>query len=91
MTPGQPHRFRIEMFPIANVFKEGHRIRIAIQSSSFPKWYPNQNTGRELYEEVPGVVATNTIYHDRERPARLTLPVIPRAHPRARGASESGR
>ena len=87
MTPGQPHRFRIEMFPIANVFKEGHRIRIAIQSSSFPKWYPNQNTGRELYEEVPGVVATNTIYHDGERPARLTLPVIPRA----RGASESGR
>lgn len=62
----------------SNLFLEGHRIRIALTSSSFPKWYPNGNTGKEIDEDFPGVVATNTIYHDREHPSKVVLPVIPR-------------
>jgi hypothetical protein len=79
MTPGTVYPFTIEMYPISNLFKKGHRIRLALTSSSFPKWYPNGNTGKEIDEDWPVVVATNTIYHDRERPSRLVLPIIPAA------------
>ena len=78
MEPENVYRFEIEMYPISNVFLEGHRIRITLTSSSFPKWYPNGNTGKETDEDRPGIVATNTIYHDRERPSKVTLPIIPR-------------
>mgnify|MGYP002396402461 FL=1 len=70
--------FTIGIHPIANVFKKGHRIRLTVTSSSFPKWYPNGNTGKEMLDDRPGVIATNTIYHDSEHPSRLILPVIPR-------------
>ena len=77
MKPGEIYKFKIELYPISNLFKEGHRIRIVLSSSSFPKWYPNGNTGREIDDDIPGVVATNTIYHDREHPSRVVLPIIP--------------
>ncbi len=67
-----------DVYPISNVFKAGHRIRLIVASSSFPKWYPNGNTGREINEDFPPVVATNRIFHDREHPSRIRLPVIPR-------------
>ncbi|TDI35322.1 MAG: CocE/NonD family hydrolase [Acidobacteria bacterium] len=78
MKPGEIYPFEIEMYPISNVFLEGHRIRIVVSSSSFPKWYPNGNTGKEMDEDFPGVVAKNSIYHDREHPSKVVLPVIPR-------------
>lgn len=77
MKPNTPYTFAIEMFPISNLFKQGHRIRLTLTSSSFPKWYPNGNTGREMDDETTGVVAANTIYHDRQRPSRVILPIIP--------------
>ena len=77
MKPGEIYKFEIELYPISNLFKQGHRIRIALSSSSFPKWYPNGNTGKEIDEDVPGIVATNTIYHDQDHPSRIVLPVIP--------------
>jgi predicted acyl esterase len=49
-----------------------------VTSSSFPKWYPNGNTGREIDEDVPPVVANNTIYHDADHPSAVILPIIPR-------------
>jgi len=81
MTPGEVYRFEIEMYPISNAFQPGHRIRVVLSSSSFPKWYPNGNTGKEIDEDFPGVVATNTIYHDRDRPSKIVLPIIPRTEP----------
>ena len=77
LEPGKVYPFTISVHPFSNVFAEGHRIRLTIASSSFPKWYPNGNTGRELDEDRPGVVATNAVYHDRRYPSRLVLPVIP--------------
>ena len=65
------------MYPISNLFKAGHRIRMTVSSSSFPKWNPNGNTGREMDEDMPVIVAENTIYHDAERPSRVILPIIP--------------
>ena len=78
MEPGKIYRFSIDVYPIANLFKAGHRIRLTVASSSFPKWYPNGNTGREINEDFPPVVATNQIFHDREHPSRVTLPIVPR-------------
>ena len=78
MKPGEIYPFEIEMYPISNVFLEGHRNRIVVSSSSFPKWYPNGNTGKEMDEDFPGVVAKNSIFHDREHPSKVVLPVIPR-------------
>lgn len=77
MTPGRIYPFTIEMYPICNVFKNGHRIRVALTSSSFPKWFPNGNTGREMDRDMPPIIAKNTIYHDAEHASRITLPVIP--------------
>ena len=48
-----------------------------MSSSSFPKWYPNGNTGREMDEDLPVVIAENTIYHDDERPSKVVLPIMP--------------
>ncbi len=77
MSPGKIYHFTIEMFPISNVFKKDHRVRLTVTSSSFPKWFPNGNTGKESDQETTGVVANNTIYHDRQHPSRIVLPVIP--------------
>jgi putative CocE/NonD family hydrolase len=82
MQPGEIYAFTIEMYPISNLFLAGHRIRMTVTSSSFPKWYPNGNTGREIDEDMPVVVLTNTIYHDHEHPSRVLLPVIPRGEAR---------
>jgi uncharacterized protein len=79
MEPNTPYTFTIEMFPISNLFKQGHRIRLTVSSSSFPKWYPNDNTGRNIDDNAAPIVATNTLYHDSEHRSRAILPIIPAA------------
>ncbi len=74
-SPAKSIASRSRSIRIANLFKAGHRIRLTVASSSFPKWYPNGNTGREINEDFPPVVATNQIFHDREHASRVTLPI----------------
>ena len=50
---------------------------MTVSSSAFPKWLPNGNTGREMDEDMPVIIAENTIYHDAERPSKAILPIIP--------------
>ena len=78
ITPGEVYEFTLELHPISNVFKKGHLVRIVLTSSSFPRFMPNDNTGKELDETTEVVVATNTVYHDRTRPTRVILPLIPK-------------
>lgn len=77
MTPGRVYEFTIRLYPTANVFKKGHRIRLDISSSNFPRFDVNPNTGEPLNRHRRMVVATNTIYHDRSRPSHIVLPVVP--------------
>ncbi len=77
LKPDSVYSYTIGMYPISNVFMKGHRIRITVTSSSFPKWYPNGNTGKPMDEEGPGVVATNTVFHDVGRASRVVLPIVP--------------
>jgi uncharacterized protein len=78
MKPGEICEFTIRLYPTSNVFKVGHRIRLDISSSNFPRFDVNPNTGEPLNDNRRTVTATNTIYHDREHPSHVIVPVIPR-------------
>lgn len=77
IEPGKVYKLTITVNPVSNVFKAGHRLRLTVTSSSFPRWMPNHNKFMLNNEEAPYAVASNTIYHDAQRPSVLTLPVIP--------------
>jgi putative CocE/NonD family hydrolase len=70
--------YRLEMSPMAtsNYFEKGHRIRIEISSSNFPRFERNLNTGGNNYDEKEGVIARNKIHHSRQYPSQIILPVI---------------
>jgi predicted acyl esterase len=60
----------------SNYFAAGHRIRIEVSSSNFPRFERNLNTGGNNYDESTGVVATNTIHHSKKYPSVIRLPII---------------
>ena len=78
MTPGTVYPFTIKLYPTSNVFKQGHRIRVDISSSNFPRFDLNPNTGEPLNQHRRVEIATNTLLHDREHPSHIVLPVVPR-------------
>ncbi len=77
MVPGTIYPFTIKLYPTSNVFKKGHRIRVDISSSNFPRFDVNPNTGEPLNNHRRVEIATNTIFHDREHPSQIVLPLIP--------------
>jgi len=78
MKPGEVYKFMIEPFPTANVFKKGHRIRIDISSSNFPRFDVNPNTGEPLGQNRRMVVAENSIYHDANHRSHVVLSLVPK-------------
>jgi hypothetical protein len=79
MTPGQVYQIRVSAFPTSNLFKAGHRIRLDISSSNFPKFDVNPNTGAPEGEGLDRRVARNSVHVDAARPSRVILPIVPRA------------
>jgi putative CocE/NonD family hydrolase len=77
LKPGQPYEFTIEMYPTSLVFKRGHRIRLDISSSNFPRFDVNPNTGEPLNDNRRWQFAENTVYIDAKHPSHIVLPVIP--------------
>jgi putative CocE/NonD family hydrolase len=73
----RPVEFTIEMYPTSLVFRRGHRIRLDISSSNFPRFDVNPNTGEPLNQNRRWRIADNTVYHDRQHPSRMILPIIP--------------
>ena len=78
MEPGTVYELRIDVWETSNVFKAGHRIRLEVSSSNFPRFDRNLNTGRQPGMDAEMRIAEQTVYHDAGRPSRLVLPVIPR-------------
>ncbi|MFN0168368.1 MAG: CocE/NonD family hydrolase [Bryobacteraceae bacterium] len=78
LMPGEPTEFRIDLWSTSNLFRKGHRIRVEISSSNFPRYDRNLNTGGAIGFETASRVAEQTVFHDRGRLSRVTLPVIPR-------------
>lgn len=76
MEPGKVYPMTIKLYPTANVFKKGHRIRVDISSSNFPRFDVNPNTGEPLNAHRRLVIATNTLRHDVEHPSHIILPII---------------
>jgi putative CocE/NonD family hydrolase len=77
LEAGQVYEFTIRLYPTSNIFKAGHRIRLDISSSNFPRFDVNPNTGEPLGEHRRHEAAINTVYHDAAHPSRIILPVIP--------------
>jgi putative CocE/NonD family hydrolase len=77
LTPGKIAQFDIDMWSTANVFKKGHRIRLEVSSSNYPRFDRNLNTGHPLYSDAEMRPAMQTVMHDRAFASYLTLPVIP--------------
>jgi hypothetical protein len=77
LKPGQPYEFTIEMYPTSLVFKRGHRVRLDISSSNFPRFDVNPNSGEPLNNNRRWQVAENTVYLDTKHPSQFILPVIP--------------
>lgn len=79
--PGEAVQVAITLYPTSNLFAPGHRIRLDISSSNFPRFDVNPNTGEPIGRDRRRVVADNTVFHERARPSRVVLPVIPREVP----------
>ena len=78
MNPGQTYKFMVDVWATSNVFRKGHRIRLEISSSNFPRFDRNANTGEDSALARTSTKATNTVFHDAERSSVLILPVVPR-------------
>ena len=78
VTPNKVYKYTIDLWATGNVFKTGHRIRLYISSSNFPRFNRNLNTGEDIIGASRSVRAHQTIYYDRDHRSALILPVIPR-------------
>jgi hypothetical protein len=76
VEPGGIYEFEMEPYPTANRFGPGHRIRLDVSSSNFPRYDVNHNTGGPLYGDREYRVATNTVYHEHDHPSHVELPVV---------------
>ena len=78
LPAGEVARIKIILLPTSNLFAAGHRIRLDISSSNFPRFDANPNTGEPLLQHRRKALADNTVFHDASRPSHVLLPVIPR-------------
>lgn len=76
--PGDVYPISIDAGPTSNVFLRGHRIRLEIASSNFPRFDRNLNTGRANADETDARAAHQTVFHGGRYPSALMLPVVPR-------------
>jgi len=76
ITPGRVYKYAIHVWPTSNLFKAGHQIRLEISSSNFPMWDRNPNTGHPFAQDAEVRTADQTIYHDKDHPSMITLPIV---------------
>jgi putative CocE/NonD family hydrolase len=77
MKPGEVYEVKVDIHATCNYFGPGHKIRVEVSSSNFPRFDRNLNTGGNNYDETEGVVAKNTLHHSERYPSHIVLPVIP--------------
>ena len=76
IEPGDVYEYKIDLWATSNLFRKGHRIRLEVSSSNFPRFDRKPNTGKEPWQESEPVAALQTICHSAQHPSRLKLPVI---------------
>jgi putative CocE/NonD family hydrolase len=77
IEPGKPTEYRIDLWSTSKVFLAGHRIRLEVSSSNFPRFDRNPNSGRTTADSTELVKATNTVLHEEKYPSVLLLPIMP--------------
>ena len=78
VEPGKVYEYSIELWATSNLFQAGHRIRLYVSSSNFPRFNRNLNTGEQTLGATRMVKAKQTVYYDAQHPSALVLPVIGR-------------
>jgi putative CocE/NonD family hydrolase len=78
MEPGRVYEVRFQPLVTSNTFRAGHRLRIEVSSSNFPRFDRNLNTGGNNYDETALKVARNSAHHCRKHPSRITVTVVKR-------------
>ncbi len=78
MEEGEIYEVKIGPLSTSNFFARGHRIRIEVSSSNFPRFTRNLNTGGKNYDETEGVVAHSQVHHSRRHPSQIRVPVVRR-------------
>jgi hypothetical protein len=76
LTLGQVVKVEFQLYPTSNRFVAGHRLRVLVSSSSFPRFDVNPNTGEPLGRHTRTQPATNTIHHSEAHPSSINLPLI---------------
>ncbi|MEM9209566.1 MAG: CocE/NonD family hydrolase, partial [Pseudomonadota bacterium] len=77
MRPDDVYEIQLNPFPTANRFRAGHRIRLDVSSSNYPRFDVNPNTGEPLGLSRRQIKADNTVYHDAARKSHIVLPIVP--------------
>jgi putative CocE/NonD family hydrolase len=78
IVPSKVYEYKIDLWSTSNLFLKGHRIRLEVSSSNFPRFDRNLNTGKPASTSSTFVKATNIVFHDGAHPSALVLPVVPR-------------
>ncbi len=78
MEAGKVYKVALQPLTTSNYFEAGHRIRIEVSSSNFPRFDRNMNTGGNNYDEANGVVAHNAVHHSKQYPSQVTITVVKR-------------
>ncbi len=76
MAPNGVYKVEVDLQATSNVFLPGHRIRVEVSSSNFPRFDRNMNTGGVNWDEVTWITAANTIHHSAKYPSHILLPVV---------------
>jgi uncharacterized protein len=76
MKPGEVYKFSFSPMNTSNFFDTGHRVRIEISRSNFPRFDRNLNTGGNNYDETKSIVARNVVHHSKQYPSKVTLTVV---------------
>jgi uncharacterized protein len=75
-NPGESYHISVDLWATSNVFLPGHKLRLEVSSSNFPRFDRNLNTGEDQARGTRMIKATNVIYHDKSRPSALVLPIV---------------
>ena len=76
MEAGKVYKVALQPMTTSNYFAAGHRIRIEVSSSNFPRFDRNMNTGGNNFDETTGLVAKNTIHHSKQYPSSIKVTVV---------------
>jgi hypothetical protein len=77
MESGKVYKVTLQPLTTSNHFAPGHRLRIEVSSSNFPRFDRNLNTGGNNYDESKGVIAHNRVHHSKQFPSQIAVTVVP--------------